>query len=158
MKNIDKWSKLRITTTKWRSSSQKTPEVLPSKYHRWEFLTFDFKKSFNKFSSNIAEVTRTVLNFLFFCDKISQAQRSTNPLTANKNKKNMYKKHLTGKKLIIRYLRFILLLSCTFMLFVLFVLLVLLVLFCAFLCLWNLIIKKMFKIVLVTLAMLLLMV
>ena len=35
MKNINKW---RITTTKWRSTSQKPPEVLPSKYHRWEFL------------------------------------------------------------------------------------------------------------------------
>ena len=35
------------------------------------------------------EVIRTVLNFLFFFfyDKISQAQKSTNLLTANKNKK-----------------------------------------------------------------------
>ena len=41
MKSIDKW---RITTKKWRSTSQKPPEVLPGKYHRWEFLTFDFKK------------------------------------------------------------------------------------------------------------------
>ena len=39
-------------------------------------------------SSNIVEVIRTVLNILFFFyDKISQAQKSTNPLTANKNKK-----------------------------------------------------------------------
>ena len=36
MKNINKW---RITTTtKWRSTSQKPPEILPSKYHHWEFL------------------------------------------------------------------------------------------------------------------------
>ena len=39
-------------------------------------------------SSNIVEVIRTVLNILFFFyDKISQAQKSTNPLTVNKNKK-----------------------------------------------------------------------
>ena len=38
-------------------------------------------------SSNINAVIRTVLNFFFFYDKISQAQKSTNPLTANKNKK-----------------------------------------------------------------------
>ena len=36
--------------------------------------------------SNINEVIRTVLDF-FFYDKISQAQKSINPLTANKNKK-----------------------------------------------------------------------
>ena len=29
--------------------------------------------------------------FYFFYDKISQAQKSTNPLTANKNKKKTYK-------------------------------------------------------------------
>ena len=41
-----------------------------------------------KFSSNINEVIRAVLNFFFFFhDKISQAQKSTKPLTANKNRK-----------------------------------------------------------------------
>ena len=40
-----------------------------------------------KFSSNINEVIRSDLNFLFFYKKISQAQKSANPLTANKNKK-----------------------------------------------------------------------
>ena len=55
-----------------------------AKYHRWEFLTFDYW-----FSSNINEANRTVLNFVFyfFYDKISPAQKSTNPLTVNKNKK-----------------------------------------------------------------------
>ena len=53
MKNIDKW---RITTTKWRSTSQKPPEVLPSKYHHWEILTFDLKKNDKK------------LLFLIACD------------------------------------------------------------------------------------------
>ena len=40
-------------------------------------------------SSNINEVIRPVLNFLFFYfyKKISQVQKSTKPLTANKNKK-----------------------------------------------------------------------
>ena len=39
-------------------------------------------------SSNINEVIRSVLNFLFFFyKKISQLQKSTKPLTANKNKK-----------------------------------------------------------------------
>ena len=42
-----------------------------------------------KFSSNINEVIRSVLNFLFyfFCKKISQVQKSAKPLTMNKNKK-----------------------------------------------------------------------
>ena len=41
-----------------------------------------------KFSSNIVEVIRKVFNFyFFFYDKISQAQKSTNLLTANKHKK-----------------------------------------------------------------------
>ena len=64
MKKNDKW---RITTTKWRSTSQKPSEV--RKYHRWEFLTFDLKKQLQKvfvnFSSNIVEVIRTVFNFFF---------------------------------------------------------------------------------------------
>ena len=53
------------------------------------------------FSSNIIEVIRTVLNFFFVLyDKISQAQKGTKPLTANKNKKCI-SKHLRGKKLLI---------------------------------------------------------
>ena len=44
------------------------------------------KKLLYEDSSNINEVIRTILNF-FFSDKISQSQKSTNPLTANKNKK-----------------------------------------------------------------------
>ena len=43
-----------------------------------------------KFSGNINEVIRSVLNFLFiyfFYKKISQEQKTTKPLTANKNKK-----------------------------------------------------------------------
>ena len=44
------------------------------------------KKVLYEDSSNINEVIRTMLNF-FFSDKISQSQKSTNPLTANKNKK-----------------------------------------------------------------------
>ena len=77
-----------------------------------------------KFSSNINEVIRSVLNFLFiyfFYKKISQAQKSTKPLTANK--KNAHKKHLRGKKLL-AYLRFVLLLGCVFVLLVLLMLLV----------------------------------
>ena len=38
---------------------------------------------------------RSVLNFFFFYKKISQVQRSTKPLTANKIK-NEYKKHLSS--------------------------------------------------------------
>ena len=52
--------------------------------HKWlqikVIVTNDYK-----FSSNINEVIRSVLNF--FYKKISQVQRSTKPLTANKNKK-----------------------------------------------------------------------
>ena len=39
-------------------------------------------------SSNMNEVIKTVLNFLlFFYEKILQVQKSTKPLTANKNLK-----------------------------------------------------------------------
>ena len=39
--NEDKWkTTTTTTTTQWRSTSQKPPEVLPSKYHRCEFLPF----------------------------------------------------------------------------------------------------------------------
>ena len=42
-----------------------------------------------KFSSNINEFFRSVLNFsfYFFYKNISQVQKSAKPLTANKNKK-----------------------------------------------------------------------
>ena len=44
-------------------------------------------------SSNINKIIRSVLNFFFFFfRRISQVQKSTKPLTANKNK-NVYKKH-----------------------------------------------------------------
>ena len=64
-------------------------------------------------------VFRSVLNFLlfFFYKKISQAQKSTKPLTANKNK-NMHKKHLRGKKLLTCLLAYLLLLGSFFMLLV----------------------------------------
>ena len=39
------------------------------------------------YSSNINEVIKTDLNFLIFFTKISQVQKSTKQLTANKNKK-----------------------------------------------------------------------
>ena len=76
-------------------------------------------------SSNIVEVIRTVLNFLFHFFMIrfhnnKKAQKLTNLLTANKNKKNRYEKHLRGKKLLICYSHFMLLFSYAFMLFVLF--------------------------------------
>ena len=65
------------------------------------------KETFDKFlelliknqsvSSNINEVIRSVLNFLiFFYKKISQVQKSTKPLTANKNKKMCTKKHVSS--------------------------------------------------------------
>ena len=40
-----------------------------------------------KSSSDVNELIRPVLNFLFFYDKILHAQKSTKPLTWNKNKK-----------------------------------------------------------------------
>ena len=68
------------------------------------------KETFDKFlelliknqsvSSNINEVIRSVLNLLifvfFFCKKISQVQKSTKPITANKNKKMCTKKHVSS--------------------------------------------------------------
>ena len=57
--------------------------------HKWlqikVIVTNDYK-----FSSNINEVIRSVLNFFFFFffyKKILQVQKSAKPLTANKNKK-----------------------------------------------------------------------
>ena len=84
-----KWMK-RTSTNKETHQKRTTTTQKPhrrfskAKYHYWEFLTFDYW-----FSSNINEANRTVLNFLFyfFYDKISPAQKSTNPLTVNKNKK-----------------------------------------------------------------------
>ena len=40
-----------------------------------------------KFSSNINEVIKTALSFNIFCKKILRVQKSTKPLTANKNNK-----------------------------------------------------------------------
>ena len=54
-------------------------------------------------SSIINEVIKSVSNFLlFFYEKILQVQKSTKPLTANKNFKKAYKKHLREKKSLIR--------------------------------------------------------
>ena len=55
-------------------------------------------------SSIINEVIKSVSNFLlFFYEKILQVQKSTKPLTANKNlTKKAYKKHLREKKSLIR--------------------------------------------------------
>ena len=32
---------MKKNNNKWRSTSQKPPEVLPSKYHHWDFLAFN---------------------------------------------------------------------------------------------------------------------
>ena len=80
-----------------------------------------------KFSSNINEVIRSVLNFFFFFffyKKILQVQKSAKPLTANKNKKKMRIKHIQEKKShLSAYLHFVLFLGCVFMLLVLLMLL-----------------------------------
>ena len=52
--NEDKTTKWRSLTNenKWRYTiSQSLLEVLPSKYHRWEFLTFDYKLKKNTFQN-----------------------------------------------------------------------------------------------------------
>ena len=46
-----------------------------------------------------------VLNF-FFYKNISQVQKSTKALKANKNKKNAYKRHLREKKSLIHFFTF----------------------------------------------------
>ena len=75
-----------------------------------DILLMRFKENFDKFlelltknqsvSSNINEVIRSVLDFLllllFFCQKISQVQKRTKPLTANKNTKMCIKKHVSS--------------------------------------------------------------
>ena len=74
--------------------------------HKWlqikVIVTNDYK-----FSSNINEVIKAVLNFsFFFYKKISQVQKSTKPLTANKNKKKCVLKTSKKKKLLIRLFAF----------------------------------------------------
>ena len=95
-------------------------------YFELNFLHFQL--TFEYISSNINEFTRSVFLFYlfnFFYKKTSQGQKCTNPLTVNKNnKKRKYKKHLRGKKLLIRLFAF-----CAFTWFCFFMLLVLLVLF-----------------------------
>ena len=75
-----------------------------------DILLMRCKENFDKFlelltknqsvSSNINEVIRSVLDFLllllFFCQKISQVQKRTKPLTANKNTKMCIKKHVSS--------------------------------------------------------------
>ena len=75
-----------------------------------DILLMTRKENFDKFlelltknqsvSSNINEVIRSVLDFLllllFFCQKISQVQKRTKPLTANKNTKMCIKKHVSS--------------------------------------------------------------
>ena len=52
-------------------------------------------KQNNEISSNINEVIRSVLNyFFFFYEKISQAQKSIKPLTANKKTKEIRIKNI----------------------------------------------------------------
>ena len=52
-------------------------------------------KQNNEISSNINEVIRSVLNyFCFFYKKISQAQKSIKPLTANKKTKEIRIKNI----------------------------------------------------------------
>ena len=78
-----------------------------------------------KFNSNINLVIKSVLNFFFFFyKKISQVQKSTKPLTANKNKKVCIKNIYEEKRYLFAYLYFVLLLSCVFMLLVLLMILV----------------------------------
>ena len=77
------------------------------------FVPLQFTLHLNYFlheitSSNINELIRSVLKFyflFFFYKKILQVQKSTKPLTANKNKK-MRIKTSNGKKSLIRLFAF----------------------------------------------------
>ena len=64
---------------------------------------------------------QTFYLFLFY-KKILQIQKSTKPLTVNKNKKMRIKNISEEKGYLFAYLRFMLLLSCIFTLLVLLVL------------------------------------
>ena len=78
-------------------------------------------------NSNINEVIKTVLNFFFFLQKDFTSSKKHKTAYSELKLKNAYKKHLKRKKLLIRLLRFVLLLGCVFMLLVLLLLLMLLV-------------------------------
>ena len=78
-----------LIITKKKQQQQKKYRI---NYNKKKFLYKKFiKKVYHnclyKFSSNVNELIRPVVNFLFFYDKILHAQRSTKPLTGNKNKK-----------------------------------------------------------------------
>ena len=57
-------------------------------------------------SSNMNEVVRSVLNFLFFFTKIFHKHKKAQNRLQRTKIKNTYKKHLTGKKLLIRLFGF----------------------------------------------------
>ena len=78
-----------LIITKKKQQQQKKYRI---NYNKKKFLYKKFiKKVYHnclyKFSSNVNELIRPVVNFLFFYDKILHAQKSTKPLTGNKNKK-----------------------------------------------------------------------
>ena len=110
---------------KYRNPSIKiTPDLL----HIYWIRLFVSQKLDCANSCNINKVIRSVLNclfyFIFFYKKILQVQKSTKPLTANKNKKIRAKNILGKKSHLFAYLRFVLLLGCVFKLLVLLMLLV----------------------------------
>ena len=61
--------------------------ITKKKFLYKKFIKKVYHDCLYKFSSNVNELIRPVVNFLFFYDKILHAQKSTKPLTGNKNKK-----------------------------------------------------------------------
>ena len=81
-----------LIITKKKKKKKKKKKITELTITKKKFLYKKFiKKVYHdclyKFSSNVNELIRPVVNFLFFYDKILHAQRSTKPLTGNKNKK-----------------------------------------------------------------------
>ena len=67
---------------------------------------FLFKKIYHdclyQFSSNINELIRSVLNFLFFLQRGITSTEKHKIAYSEQKQKNVYKKHLRGKKLLLR--------------------------------------------------------
>ena len=94
-------------------------------------------------SSNVNEVIREVLNILFFYEKISQSQKKDahNQTKIKKAAFYAHKKHLRGKKSIIRLF--------TILCFLCFCLVASLCFSC-FLCVWDLFVKEIKSLIYIT--------
>ena len=90
-------------------AKQKFTEQHKQKSAELEFQIFNLEE---QLSSNINEVIRAVLNFLFFLPKDFTSTKSTKTLNQRTKIKNALKKHLREKQSLIRLFAFFVLFVC----------------------------------------------